>query len=99
TPSLSTLSLHDALPIYQVANVGFATWTYTPSYYPHGILLNDLAMQGEDDMVAVFAITELFTLHCKPCLAEFAKQNQVFLTGMSRSEEHTSELQSRENLV
>src|SRR5690606_6962976 len=20
----------------QVANVGFATWTYTPSYYPHG---------------------------------------------------------------
>lgn len=67
----------------QVANVGFATWTYTPSYYPHGILLNDLAMLGENDMAAVFAITELFTLHCKPCLAEFAKQNQVFLTGMS----------------
>src|SRR5690606_21051605 len=83
TPSLSTLSLHDALPIYQVANVGFATWTYTPSYYPHGILLNDLAMVGEDDMVAVFAITELFTMHCKPCQAEFAKQNQVFTSGMS----------------
>src|SRR3546814_6533678 len=26
----------------QVADIGFDTLTYTPSYYPHGILLNDL---------------------------------------------------------
>lgn len=67
----------------QVADVGWATYTYTPSYYPHGILLNDLAMVGEDGMVAMFAISELFTRHCQPCLAETARQNQVFLTGTS----------------
>ena len=67
----------------QVADVGFTTMTYTPSYYPHSILLNDLAMVGKDDMAATFAITELFTMHCKPCLEEFAKQNQVFTSGMS----------------
>jgi TRAP-type C4-dicarboxylate transport system substrate-binding protein len=66
-----------------VADVGFATFTYTPSYYPHGILLNDLAMVGEDDMAAAMAITELFMLHCKACTAEFDKQNQIFGGGMS----------------
>lgn len=67
----------------RVADLGFDTLTYTPSYYPHGILLNDMAMVGEDDMAAAFAITELLTTHCEPCRAEFAKQNQVFTTGMS----------------
>lgn len=66
-----------------VADMAFEALTYTPSYYPHGILMSDLAMVGEDDMAAAFAITELFTLHCKPCLAEFQKQNQVFITMMS----------------
>ena len=66
-----------------VADIGFDTLTYTPSYYPHGVLLNDLAMVGENDMAAAFAITELFTQHCKACLDEFAKQNQVFTSGMS----------------
>lgn len=67
----------------QVADVGFDTLTYTPSYYPHGILLNDLAMVGENDMAAAMAITELFMMHCKPCQAEFEKQNQIFGGGMS----------------
>ncbi|KIZ46848.1 hypothetical protein OO17_06085 [Rhodopseudomonas palustris] len=66
-----------------VADVGFTTMTYTPSYYPHGILLNDLAMVGENDMAAAMAITELFTMHCAPCLAEFTKQNELFGGGMS----------------
>ena len=67
----------------QVADVGFATLTYTPSYYPHGILLNDLAMVGENDMAAAMAITELFMMHCKACTTEFEKQNQIFGGGMS----------------
>lgn len=67
----------------QVADLGFATLTYTPSYYPHGILLNDLAMVGENDMAAAMAITELFMMHCQPCIAEFTKQNQLFAGGMS----------------
>jgi TRAP-type C4-dicarboxylate transport system substrate-binding protein len=67
----------------KVADVGFDTLTYTPSYYPHGILLNDLAMVGENDMAAAMAITELFMVHCTPCRMEFEKQNQIFGGGMS----------------
>lgn len=67
----------------QVADVGFTTMPYTPSYYPHGILINDMAMVGENDMAAAMALTELFTMHCQPCMAEFAKQNQLFTGGMS----------------
>lgn len=66
-----------------VADIGFDTLTYTPAYYPHGILLNDLAMVGENDMAAAMAITELFTMHCIPCREEFEKQNQIFTGGMS----------------
>src|SRR3546814_14784188 len=40
-------------------------------------------MVGESDMAASFAISELFMLHCEPCLAEFEKQNQVFTGGVS----------------
>src|SRR3546814_13372749 len=32
----------------QVADIGWNTFTYTPSYNPHGILLNDLAMRSEE---------------------------------------------------
>lgn len=67
----------------RVTDIGFDTMTYTPSYYPHGILINDLAMIGENDMAGAFAVTELYLLHCKPCLAEFEKQNQVFTSGVS----------------
>ena len=66
-----------------VADFAFMAITYTPSYYPHGIFMSDLAMVGDDDMMAAFAITELFALHCQPCQAEFLKQNQVFTTMMS----------------
>ena len=67
----------------QVADLGFTTFTYTPSYYPRGILLNDLAMVGENDMAAAMAITELFMLNCAPCVTESTKQNQLFAGGMS----------------
>lgn len=67
----------------KVADIGFDTLTYTPSYYPHGMLISDLAMVGENDMAAAFAIDELFLLNCAACLAEFEKQNQVFTTSTS----------------
>lgn len=66
-----------------VADIGQVVMTYTPAYYPHGIMINNMAMVGEDDMVAAFAITELYWLNCKPCQEEFTKQNQVFLSGGS----------------
>ena len=67
----------------QVADFGQIVMTYTPSYYPHGVMINNMAMVGENDMAGAFTVTELYWLHCKPCQQEFAKQNQIFLAGMS----------------
>lgn len=66
-----------------VADFGQVVMTYTPAYYPHGIMINNMAMIGEDDMAGAFAVTELYWLHCKACQQEFAKQNQVFVVGAS----------------
>jgi len=66
-----------------VADVGQVVMTYTPSYYPHGVLINDMAMVGPDDLAAAMAVTELYLLNCKACLAEFGKQGQIPLSGIS----------------
>ena len=66
-----------------VADFGQVVMTYTPAYYPHGIMINNMAMIGDDDMAAAFAVTELYWLHCKACQKEFARQNQVFVVGGS----------------
>jgi len=66
-----------------VADVGSVTMTYTPSYYPRGLLLGDLAMFGPNDTVAVFAQSELFTMRCPSCQEDSAKQNQLLTTGFS----------------
>jgi TRAP-type C4-dicarboxylate transport system substrate-binding protein len=66
-----------------VADFGQVVMTYTPAYYPHGIMINNMAMMGENDMAAAFAVTELYWLDCKPCQQEFARQNQVFVAGGS----------------
>ncbi|MGE0417364.1 MAG: C4-dicarboxylate TRAP transporter substrate-binding protein, partial [Acetobacteraceae bacterium] len=68
-----------------VADLGQVVMTYTPSYYPHGVMINNMAMVGENDMAGAMTVTELFWLHCKPCQQEFARQNQVFLAGTSTS--------------
>ncbi|MDA0662927.1 MAG: C4-dicarboxylate TRAP transporter substrate-binding protein [Proteobacteria bacterium] len=67
----------------EVADIGHVVMTYTPPYYPHGIVLNDLAMVGPDDMAGAMAVTELYMLHCPTCLEDSAKQNQVFFSGTS----------------
>ncbi|MEZ5855980.1 MAG: C4-dicarboxylate TRAP transporter substrate-binding protein [Hyphomicrobiaceae bacterium] len=67
----------------QVADMGQVVYTYTPAYFPHGILINDLALVGENDTAAMMAITELYLHHCPSCLAEMAKQNQIPMTGIS----------------
>ncbi|MGE0699962.1 MAG: C4-dicarboxylate TRAP transporter substrate-binding protein [Hyphomicrobiaceae bacterium] len=66
-----------------VADMGQVVMTYTPAYYPHGVVINDLAMVGPDDIAGMMAVTELYLLHCPACLAEFDKQNQLPLSGIS----------------
>ena len=67
----------------QVADIGQMIYTYTPAYYPHGILVNDLAMVGTDDTAAMMAVTEVYLLHCPACLEELGKQNQLPMAGIS----------------
>jgi TRAP-type C4-dicarboxylate transport system substrate-binding protein len=61
----------------EVSDIGHVVMTYTPAYYPHGIVINDLSMVGTNDMAAAMAVTELFLLQCPACLTESAKQNQI----------------------
>lgn len=67
----------------EVADMGQVVMTYTPAYYPHGVVINDLAMVGPNDMAGAMAVSELMLLHCPGCLAEFDKQNQLPLSGIS----------------
>jgi len=67
----------------EVADIGHVVQTYTPAYYPHGVMVNDLAMVGPNDMAGSMAVTELNILHCAGCVQEFSKQNQIFIAGTS----------------
>ncbi|MEZ5818509.1 MAG: C4-dicarboxylate TRAP transporter substrate-binding protein [Hyphomicrobiaceae bacterium] len=66
-----------------VADFGHVVTTYTPAYFPHGVLVNDLSMVGTDDMAALFAATEQLILACPGCLAEYDKQGQIPLSAIS----------------
>jgi len=66
-----------------VADFGTVVMTYTPAYFPHGLLMGDLAMFGANDTAAVFAQSELFTMHCPGCQEDGRKQNQIMMTGFS----------------
>src|SRR5690606_41627107 len=85
-----TLSLHDALPIWvDAARVGDDL---------------DLLLQGQREAVLELAeeglgVTELGALHPVAAEDEHGQLGEVVAGEDVRSEEHTSELQSRENLV
>src|SRR5690606_41275080 len=95
TSEISPLSLHDALPIYWLIKAlyetGFANQP-TSVHINDGLVLRDIYIAS--------------SLRCAPpankplrseilnCREYFLRENQLL-----RSEEHTSELQSRDNLV
>src|SRR5690606_40065414 len=78
------LSLHDALPIFGEGVTYFCHCTYP--VIGHAIHNDGGAVN------AVTFITDLFVIHA-------FQSAGAALDGTRRSEEHTSELQSRENLV
>lgn len=61
----------------RVADVGSVVVTYTPSYFPRGLLIGDLALVGPNDTAAAFALTELVLMHCPGCQADARAQNQI----------------------
>src|SRR5690606_41029435 len=79
TTAISTLSLHDALPI-------------SPKASPLGTRRSSTSRS-----CTAMTATSLSALPTEPCSKSFRRSANVPL--LKRSEEHTSELQSRENLV
>src|SRR5690606_40372782 len=97
-PRLYTLSLHDALPIFLTV----------PEYY-NSRYASDLIIFCQIWIIIYINFLKtncweirLYSFECfvqnltwsTPCCGKFHKTNSVI-----RSEEHTSELQSRENIV
>src|SRR5690606_39395807 len=84
TTALYTLSLHDALPIFVDPR-----WNFSAAVvYDNRLLLSRRLFEREPQRVSSILLHELSHLHLGQRLGHY-----------SRSEEHTSELQSRENLV
>src|SRR5690606_41691966 len=90
-PALSTLSLHDALPIFAVWSPGFPVLSRRVVIVsPLGKrLAGAMAQLSEPAVVQDVLLSTQLVLATGPSLD----------TQSQRSEEHTSELQSRENLV
>src|SRR5690606_41532580 len=80
TTTIYTLSLHDALPIYNLSRSGGVAVFISNS---HNLTVRTISLS--------------FT--SSDCLFLKMYANNICLNLLARSEEHTSELQSRENLV
>src|SRR5690606_41400014 len=84
TPPISPLSLHDALPIYM-------------QFLTPKIFGNNASFRIQQE-VRRYPLNSIFLHHIR--LPPFELRNMwPILQSIVRSEEHTSELQSRENLV
>src|SRR5205085_11210768 len=97
TTAIYTLSLHDALPIYllnlRVALV--SPFKISSNYFPtanSGKALYNSTFLSSDCISKIFPLKESF-------LETFSKSACLKRPTSSRSEEHTSELQSQSNLV
>src|SRR5690606_42039499 len=88
------LSLHDALPIWSVYEVA-ATWLAA------GLDPNETLIYRQSDVPEVFELNWIISCVTPKGLLNraHAYKAAVDANEAARSEEHTSELQSRENLV
>src|SRR5690606_41963309 len=87
-----TLSLHDALPIFRLSNTTIQPQDNNPLKLSAGVeetFANLLLRDSDAHLPPVEAVREAFD--------DLQQHQQLVLK--ARSEEHTSELQSRENLV
>src|SRR5690606_41697188 len=93
TPEISTLSLHDALPICFGAPF-YAGWGLTDDRQP---IPHRSRKRSLEDIFHFFYIW--YTIYNVPGCPVPSQIEDALDFIESRSEEHTSELQSRENLV
>src|SRR5690606_41222770 len=97
TSLLYTLSLHDALPISSLNSLGYQvtqTQTAVAQIFFNAFLQDRTGfVEAHIQTGDVIQVTAQQVRHCFP-------RNLIqHFTELQRSEEHTSELQSRENLV
>src|SRR5262245_62957835 len=87
TTNIYTLSLHDALPIYHVAQVPVRRRDHADVHAPGDVIGTDLLQ------LTGLEKPQQQALHPQRHLSDFVQEHG------SRSEEHTSELQSLRHLV
>src|SRR5690606_41224313 len=95
--SLHSLSLHDALPISPllIRSPGRINLIGEHTDYNEGFVL-----PAAIDKEIVLALAKNGTDTCRIFSQDYGEMESFSLSGLTpRSEEHTSELQSRENLV
>src|SRR5690606_41230648 len=85
TPEIDTLSLHDALPIWCTGPTG------PYRYYQHRLLRHQCNPARSPGSYSF--------LTCASDTRRKSQYSPLMALQINRSEEHTSELQSRENLV
>lgn len=66
-----------------IADVGTLALTYFPAELPASQLVADLAMMGNDSVVAAAAVTEYMLMHCAPCLNDWNKMGLVLTSAYS----------------
>src|SRR5690606_41986478 len=93
TPFIYPLSLHDALPIFvQVPGMQYLVFDYLAE-----MTLSSFAQTRAANPQAGYAMEFVDTL--REILPACAERGIKLVSNGGRSEEHTSELQSRENIV
>src|SRR5690606_41471435 len=98
-PDSSTLSLHDALPISQLAAIPHIRRLRIHSRLP--VVLPERIDDAFVEWMSALPWPVAFVIHANHANEFDAPVDQALdrLRRAGRSEEHTSELQSRENLV
>lgn len=60
-------------------DMGFVAFGNHPAEFPYAAFVGELAMVGGDGLAAAAALTEMFTLRCRPCRADLARRQLVYL--------------------
>src|SRR5690606_39769348 len=97
SPALYTLSLHDALPISNDTKPEYSFFSWVSMLFAAGMGIG-LMYFSVSEPISHYS-DSVYMMNSSVQRAKDAQLYTFFHWGIHRSEEHTSELQSRENLV
>lgn len=61
------------------SDMGFVALANHPTEFPYAAFVGELAMVGSDGLAAAAALTEMFAFRCRPCRADLAQRQLVYL--------------------